>query len=91
MRIATLATAIWLTLLGTIALAQTTTYDYDRGANFSIYKTYAWTRGAELERRVQPRARRSSHRCRLGGEGARARGDYRQPQHASRLPREFRQ
>ena len=48
MRIATLATAIWLTLLGTIALAQSVTYDYDRAANFSNYKTYAWTRGTEL-------------------------------------------
>ena len=42
MRIATLATAICLTLLGTIAVAQSVTYDYDRAANFSNYKT---TRG----------------------------------------------
>ncbi len=48
MRIATFATCVWLTLLGTIALAQTVTYDYDRAANFSNYKTYAWTRGTEL-------------------------------------------
>ena len=48
MRIATFATSVWLTLLGTIALAQSITYDYERAANFSSYKTYAWTRGTEL-------------------------------------------
>lgn len=48
MRLAAFVTAAWLTLLGTIALAQSVTYDYDRAANFSNYKTYAWTRGNEL-------------------------------------------
>ena len=48
MRIATFATCVWLILLGTMALAQSVTYDYDRAANFSNYKTYAWTRGTEL-------------------------------------------
>ena len=37
-----------LVLVGTIALAQSVTYDYDRSANFSTYKTYAWIRGTEL-------------------------------------------
>ena len=48
MRIATFATCVWLTLLGTMALAQSVTYDYDRTATFSSYRTYAWTRGTEL-------------------------------------------
>ena len=48
MRMATFATCVWLTLLGTIGLAQNVTYDYDRAVNFSTYKTYAWTRGTEL-------------------------------------------
>jgi hypothetical protein len=48
MRIATLATCVWLTLLGTIGLAQSVSYDYDRAVTFSTYKTYAWTRGTEL-------------------------------------------
>ena len=48
MRIATFATCVCLTLLGTMALAQRVTYDYDRAANFLNYKTYAWTRGTEL-------------------------------------------
>jgi hypothetical protein len=48
MRISTYLTSACLTLLGTMALAQSVTYDYDRAANFSTYKTYAWTRGTEL-------------------------------------------
>jgi hypothetical protein len=48
MRIATFATCVWLILIGTMALAQSVTYDYDRTASFSNYKTYAWTRGTEL-------------------------------------------
>jgi hypothetical protein len=48
MRIATYLASACMVLLGTIALAQSVTYDYDRGANFSNYKTYAWTRGTEL-------------------------------------------
>jgi hypothetical protein len=48
MRISTFLTSACLTLLATMALAQSVTYDYDRAANFSKYKTYAWTRGNEL-------------------------------------------
>ena len=48
MRIAAFATCMWLTLLGTIGLAQRVSYDYDRAVKFSTYKTYAWTRGTEL-------------------------------------------
>jgi hypothetical protein len=48
MHFVTFATSVWLTLLGTMALAQSVTYDYDRAATFSNYRTYAWTRGTEL-------------------------------------------
>jgi Domain of unknown function (DUF4136) len=48
MRIATLTAIVCLTLLGTLALAQTVTYDYDRTASFATFRTYAWTRGTEL-------------------------------------------
>jgi hypothetical protein len=48
MSIATFATTLGLAVLGTITLAQSVTYDYDRAANFSSYKTYAWSRGNEL-------------------------------------------
>jgi Domain of unknown function (DUF4136) len=45
---AILTASAWLTLLGTIALSQNVNFDYDRTANFSAYKTFAWTRGTEL-------------------------------------------
>jgi hypothetical protein len=47
MRMTYLASAC-LTLLSTIAAAQSATYDYDREADFSRYETFAWTRGTEL-------------------------------------------
>lgn len=49
MRIATLATTVSITLLGTIALAQSVTHDFDRTANFSNYRSYAWVRGTSLD------------------------------------------
>lgn len=48
MRMLTCLTSACLTLIATLALAQSVTYDFDRTANFSKYKTYAWTRGTEL-------------------------------------------
>ena len=45
----TLTTSLAVTLLGTIALAQTVTHDFDRAANFSSYRSYAWVRGTNLE------------------------------------------
>jgi Domain of unknown function (DUF4136) len=48
MRIAIYLTTACLTLLGTTALAQSVTYDYDRAATFANYRTYAWTHGTEL-------------------------------------------
>ena len=48
MRIRMLTTAVWLTLLGTVALGQKTTYDYNREVDFSKYTTYGWTRGIDL-------------------------------------------
>ena len=48
MRIAMFAAAVSLTLLDTTGLAQSVSYDFDRSANFSQFRTYAWTRGTEL-------------------------------------------
>jgi hypothetical protein len=48
MRIATLTAIGCLTLLGTTALAQTVTCDYDHTVNFKTFRTYAWTSGTEL-------------------------------------------
>lgn len=49
MRIATFLTATTLTLAGTIALAQTVTYDYDRTTHFARLRTYAWVRGTGVD------------------------------------------
>ena len=48
MRFATFAAVAALLLSGTIAVAQSVNYDFDRSANFSSFKTYAWTRGTEV-------------------------------------------
>jgi Domain of unknown function (DUF4136) len=48
MRTVTWLTSVCLILLGTIAMAQSVSDDYDRAVKFSKYWTYAWTRGTEL-------------------------------------------
>jgi hypothetical protein len=88
MRIATFATSVWLTLLGTIALTQSVTYDYDRAANFSNYRTYAWTRGTELTDELNHARVVRAIDGALGAKGL-AGGTQRQPGRARRLPREF--
>jgi len=45
----TFAFALMLVALGTIALAQQVTYDFDRTANFSTFRRYAWVRGTIVE------------------------------------------
>jgi hypothetical protein len=47
MRIAPLMTAVTFAL-GTMALAQSITYDFDKSTNFSRFRTYAWVRGNVL-------------------------------------------
>jgi Domain of unknown function (DUF4136) len=47
MRIGLCATALGIAMLGTIAVAQSVNYDYDKSADFSRFKTYAWVRGTE--------------------------------------------
>jgi hypothetical protein len=49
MRIRAYMTVIGVALLGTIAVAQSVNYDYDRAANFSKFRTYAWIRGTVLQ------------------------------------------
>lgn len=49
MRIVTCATTACLVLIGTVLFAQSVTYDFDRSANFSRFKTYAWVRGTNLD------------------------------------------
>ena len=45
MRTKTFYTMATVALLSTVLLAQSVTFDFDRAANFSSFKTYAWTRG----------------------------------------------
>ena len=45
MRVTTFLTTVSLLLLGTMALAQSVTYDFDGLADFSKFKTYTWVRG----------------------------------------------
>ena len=45
MRIKTVASIFSVMLLGTMALAQNITYDFDRTANFAAFRTYAWVPG----------------------------------------------
>jgi hypothetical protein len=46
--LATLVGTLGLTLLGSSASAQDVSYDYDRHADFSRLKTYAWVPGTNL-------------------------------------------
>ena len=48
MRIATFATTVCMALVGTIVCAQSVTYDFDRAANFTRFKTYTWVRGTNV-------------------------------------------
>ena len=48
MRIAAFATAVSITLLGTIAVAQNVSYDFDRGVDFARFETYSWVDGTRL-------------------------------------------
>jgi hypothetical protein len=48
MRIRTLLLIASVALMGTTTLAQNITYDFDRAAHFSSFRTYAWVRGVAL-------------------------------------------
>ena len=48
MRIAAFVVAAGLALAGSVASAQAVTYDFDRTADFSRFKTYTWVQGTNL-------------------------------------------
>lgn len=48
MRIARFLSAVSLVLMGTMALAQNITYDFDRGTDFARFRSFAWVRGTVL-------------------------------------------
>jgi hypothetical protein len=41
-------TTLMVTVLAAVTFAQKTTFDFDRGANFARYRTYAWTEGSPV-------------------------------------------
>ncbi|HEU5303423.1 MAG TPA: DUF4136 domain-containing protein [Gemmatimonadales bacterium] len=48
MRFAPLVSTVVLALVGTIAVGQDVTYDFDKAADFSRLRTYTWVRGTNL-------------------------------------------
>ena len=48
MGIRTFVASASLVMLGTVAIAQTVSYDFDRSADFSKFKSYTWVRGTNL-------------------------------------------
>jgi hypothetical protein len=48
MRISNIVTTVGLALSAATASAQSVTYDYDKSADFSKLKTYAWTTGTNV-------------------------------------------
>jgi hypothetical protein len=79
MRMSVYLTSAWLTLLASIVLAQSVTYDYDRAVDFSKFKTYAWTRG-RVVRAID---------AALAGKGLAKVEPSANPRRACRLRREF--
>jgi hypothetical protein len=48
MRFAAFVSAALLVVMGAIGLAQSVNYDFDKGTDFSKFKTYTWVRGTVL-------------------------------------------
>src|SRR4051812_25290473 len=48
MRLRLFVSSVGVIALGTIALAQNITFDFDKSADFSKLKTYAWVRGTPV-------------------------------------------
>ena len=48
MRMLAWLTGVCVSAIGAMPMAQNVSYKYDRSASFATYRTYAWTRGAEL-------------------------------------------
>jgi hypothetical protein len=71
MRIGTFATVMALAVVatGTIALAQSVTYDFDRSANFAGFKTYAWVRGTNLADELNHKRVMRAVEAQLGAHG----------------------
>lgn len=52
MRLVCFAAITGLFLLGSVAAAQRVTYDFEKAADSSRFKTYAWVHGTEIPDRL---------------------------------------
>jgi len=73
------ALAAGLMLSATAVLAQTITRDYDRTANFATFKTYAWTRGTNVDDELNHRRIVSAIENQLLAKGLRPADANRKP------------
>jgi hypothetical protein len=69
MKIGTIMAAVGLALSSATASAQSVTYDYDKAADFSRIKTYAWTTGTTLQDELNHRRIVSAIETQLGAKG----------------------
>jgi hypothetical protein len=69
MRIVTFATTACLVLIGSVLFAQSVTFDFDRSANFSRFKTYTWVRGTNLSDDLNHRRIMRAVDAQLGARG----------------------
>lgn len=70
MRFATLIGTVGL-LLSTSALAQDVSYDYDKSVDFSAFKTYAWTKGTNVQDELNHKRIVSAVDAQLAAKGLR--------------------
>jgi hypothetical protein len=69
MRVAMLVGIAGMALLGSQAAAQDISYDYDKSADFTRYRTYAWVRGTEVKDEFNHRRIVSAIDAQLGARG----------------------
>jgi hypothetical protein len=69
MRFATLLGSLALTILSAPAVAQSVTYDYDKQADFSSLRTYAWTGGINLRDELNHKRVVTAIESQLGAKG----------------------
>ena len=69
MRNSTFVSAVTLVLMGAVALAQNVTYDFDRAADFSRFRTYAWVRGTVLTDEINHDRVVNAINAQLAGKG----------------------
>jgi hypothetical protein len=71
MRSKTFFTVAALALMGALAFAQNVTYDFDKGADFSRFKTYSWIKGTILSDELNHKRVVNAIDTQLAGKGLR--------------------